>query len=68
MKEIELIGDHITLGQVLKLLGEAGTGGEAKRFLEETPVLVNGEAEQRRGRKLRKGDVIKCDGQEVGIV
>ena len=55
-------GDHITLGQLLKVAGIIGTGGEAKYYLSETVVIVNGEPEQRRGRKLRPGDLIKAPG------
>ena len=53
-------GDHITLGQLLKVAGIIGTGGEAKFYLAETVVIVNGEPEQRRGRKLRPGDRIQA--------
>ena len=55
-------GDHITLGQLLKVAGIIGTGGEAKYYLSETVVIVNGEPEQRRGRKLRPGDRIQAPG------
>ena len=55
-------GDHITLGQLLKVAGIIGTGGEAKYYLAETVVIVNGEPEQRRGRKLRPGDRIQAPG------
>ncbi len=55
-------GDHITLGQLLKVAGIIGTGGEAKFYLSETVVIVNGEPEQRRGRKLRPGDRIQAPG------
>lgn len=51
-------GEYITLGQLLKIAGVIGTGGEAKLYLAETVVQVNGEPEQRRGRKLRPGDRI----------
>ncbi len=53
-------GDHITLGQLLKLAGVIGSGGEAKIYLSETAVMVNGEPEQRRGRKLRPGDRVQA--------
>ncbi|MDQ0339273.1 S4 domain protein YaaA [Caldalkalibacillus uzonensis] len=53
---------YITLGQLLKLVGAIDTGGQAKWFLAEYPVLVNGEAEQRRGRKLYPDDVVHIDG------
>ncbi|MBR6287707.1 MAG: RNA-binding S4 domain-containing protein, partial [Acholeplasmatales bacterium] len=42
-------------------------GGEAKFYLAENPVLVNGELENRRGRKLYPKDVIKVDNQEFII-
>lgn len=57
-QQIEVQGDHITLGQLLKVAGIIGTGGEAKLYLADIAVLVNGEPEQRRGRKLRAGDLI----------
>ncbi len=49
----------ITLNVMLKITGLIQTGGMAKAFLAETPVLVNGESENRRGRKLYSGDVIE---------
>lgn len=55
-------GDYITLGQLLKVAGVVGTGGAAKYYLAGTSVQVNGEPEQRRGRKLRPGDVVAIPG------
>lgn len=52
---------YITLGQVLKEEGLIPTGGAAKCFLKETPVTVNGEDEDRRGKKLYPGDVVVID-------
>ncbi|KKK34691.1 hypothetical protein WN59_06560 [Salinicoccus sediminis] len=46
----------ITLGQFLKHEGIIGTGGEAKWFLQENEVFLNGEPENRRGKKLHDGD------------
>jgi ribosome-associated protein len=48
----------ITLGQFLKHEGIIVTGGEAKWFLQENPVYLNGELENRRGKKLHHGDVV----------
>ena len=59
-------GDHITLGQLLHAAGVIGSGGDAKRYLAETPVLVNNEAESRRGRKLRPGDTVVL--QDIGTL
>ena len=50
--------DFITLGVLLKLAGIIDTGGQAKWFLNENAVLVNGDEENRRGRKLYHGDEI----------
>ena len=50
---------YITLGVLLKITGVIDTGGQAKFFLAENRVLVNGEDENRRGRKLYHGDKIE---------
>ena len=59
--------DFITLGVLLKLAGIIDTGGQAKWFLSENAVLVNDEAENRRGRKLYHGDVIIVKNQSFII-
>jgi len=64
MLTFTLRGEHVTLGQLLKLTGVIGSGGEAKPYLAEFAVQVNGEPEQRRGRKLRSGDYIEAPGAE----
>ncbi len=60
--DMQVRGDHITLGQLLHAAGVIQTGGEARWYLAEHPVLVNGEREQRRGRKLRPGDRLEVPG------
>ena len=65
--EIEIRGEMIRLGQLLKLAGLLESGAEAKQFLAETAVLVNGEREQRRGRQLHPGDSITVAGQSLRI-
>lgn len=56
----------ITLGQLIKLLNLVESGADVKAFLGTTSVLVNGEPENRRGRKLFIGD--KVDVPSVGKV
>lgn len=58
---IELRQDepYITLGILLKIGKIIQTGGEAKIFLSENYTKVNGEEENRRGRKLYPGDRIE---------
>ncbi|WP_141434449.1 S4 domain-containing protein YaaA [Bacillus sp. 03113] len=59
IKQIKIDTDYITLGQFLKVAEVIQTGGMAKWFLSEYDVFVNGEQDQRRGRKLRSGDEIE---------
>lgn len=66
--KITITTEYITLGQFLKLARIIQNGGDAKIFLLTTSVNVNGELEQRRGRKLRPGDVVKVSGKEYEIV
>lgn len=52
-------GDNaVNLGQFLKIIGVAGTGGEGKLMIQEGLVAVNGEIECRRGKKLSEADVV----------
>ena len=64
-KQIKIHDDqeYITLNVLLKITDLIDTGGMAKIFLQENVVYVNGEEENRRGRKLYRGDVIKVNGQ-----
>jgi ribosome-associated protein len=67
-RDVAIRGDTIRLGQLLKLAGVVGTGGELKALLAETPVLVNGEPDARRGRQLHPGDVVVVAGEELRVV
>ncbi len=60
--KIILEAEFITLGQFLKLADVIQSGGMAKWFLSEHEVFVNGEQDQRRGRKLRAGDTVEIPG------
>lgn len=62
MKKIAISTEYIALGPFLKLSDCISTGGQAKFFLQETEVLINGEVDQRRGRKLYVGDNIEVEG------
>jgi len=63
-QRIEIETSFITLGQFIKLANVFESGGMIKAFLQDTGVLVNGEIEQRRGRKLYPGDVVEIE--EIG--
>ncbi|MBF0704973.1 MULTISPECIES: S4 domain-containing protein YaaA [Bacillales] len=62
MNEIKLIKEYITLGQLLQEAGVINTGGMAKWFLSEYEVYVNGELDDRRGRKLYNQDKVMIPG------
>jgi ribosome-associated protein len=64
-EDIEIRGESIRLGQLLKLVGVAESGADAKALLAEGSVTVNGEPEERRGRQVRPGDVVVAGGVEI---
>jgi len=67
MESLKITTDYITLQQLLKIEDVISSGGEAKYFLSNNEVYVNGELENRRGRKLYPNDVIKVLGKEYKI-
>ena len=67
IKNIKIEGEYITLGQFLKVADIISSGGEAKSFLAANRVLVNGEEDNRRGRKLYKDDMVEIDRKNYKI-
>ena len=67
-RELRLKGEYITLGQLLKAAGLAGSGSEAKEYIVSGMVKVNGEVDTRRGRKLYPGDKVVFEGPETEVV
>jgi len=61
----DLRGDHITLDALLKAAGLASSGGDAKTLIQQGGVLVNGDVDLRRGRKLRAGDEVAVGGRKI---
>ncbi|TDM02175.1 S4 domain-containing protein YaaA [Macrococcus carouselicus] len=61
LNEVEF-DSQITLGQLLKSEGIIGTGGQAKWFLQENTVYLNGTLETRRGKKLAQNDIVDVEG------
>ena len=62
MDQVPISDDVIRLGQFLKLAGLAESGAHARELLEDGVVSVNGQDETRRGRQLRRGDVVVVEG------
>ena len=67
MEIIKLRDEYIKLGQALKAAGFVEDGVEAKFVITEGQVLVNGEVDLRRGRKLYENDIVSYDGKEIKI-
>lgn len=65
MAEIEK--REIQLDQFLKLINLVSSGGEAKHFIRDGNVSVNGTLETRRGRKLVLGDVVEVNGERFDV-
>ncbi|WP_068776478.1 S4 domain-containing protein YaaA [Paenibacillus sp. FJAT-26967] len=62
MTTVTIRTEYITLGQFLKLADCIQSGGQAKSFLQENSIQVNGLDENRRGRKLYEGDKVTVEG------
>ena len=65
--KITINTEYITLGQFLKLADIIQSGGEAKSFLAQNEVEIDGISDNKRGRKLRGGEVIEILGQKYEI-
>lgn len=67
VEDIKIKEDFITLGQFIKVLDLISSGGEAKSFLLSTDVKINQEADNRRGRKLYKGDLVIINSKKYRV-
>ncbi len=67
IEKVEIKTDFIRLDSFLKFKGIAETGGQAKQFIQDGIVRVNGEVCESRGKKLRDGDKILVFGDEYHI-
>ena len=68
MEVIALWEEYIKLGQALKAAGVVESGVEAKIVIQNGEVMVNGETEFQRGKKLYDGDIVSFRGEEIRIV
>lgn len=67
VEDIKIKEDFITLGQFIKVLDLISSGGEAKSFLLSADVKINKEADNRRGRKLYKGDLVIINSKKYRV-
>ena len=66
--EYKLFDEFITLQALLKEVGIIQSGGAIKSFIADHQVFFNGELENRRGKKLRIGDVVSLPDQQLEII
>lgn len=68
MEEVKIHTNTIKLSQFLKLVGLIYTGGEAKEFISENDVLINGNIEKCKGKQLQLGDVVAVNNKKYILV
>ena len=64
-KTVSITTEYIKLEALLKLANLVGTGGEAKMLIQDGQASVNGEVCTMRGKKLRHGDTVQFQSQEI---
>ena len=67
MFQLTLREEYIKLGQALKAAGLVESGVDAKFVIQDGLVLVNGQIETQRGKKLVAGDKVEFDGETIVI-
>lgn len=68
MIDIEITTEFIKLDRFMKFSGMVYTGGDAKGFVQDGEVKVNGRVCTQRGKKLHDGDVVSFNGQDYRVV
>jgi ribosome-associated protein len=64
LKKVKITSEFIKLDQFLKWADVTSSGVEAKYLVQDGEVMVNGEPEERRGRKLYPGDTVEVMGKK----
>jgi len=65
MRDVTITREPVELYKILKFEGIVDSGGQAKNVIAEGLVMVNGEIETRKRRKILSGDVIEYAGNEL---
>ena len=63
-----LRGEYITLDALLKVTGQAGSGGGAKAMVADGRVQVDGRDELRKTCKIRAGQVVSVTGARIRVM
>lgn len=64
---VKIKTEFIKLDQLLKFAGAATIGSEAKELVLDGKVAVNGEICTMRGKKIRSGDTVTVNGQDITV-
>ncbi len=67
MKEVLISEAPIALYQLLKFESMVNSGGEAKFVISEGQVIVNGEVETRKRKKIFSGDIVEFRDEKIRI-
>ena len=67
MRVVEVTKEPVELYKILKFEGMVGSGGEAKFVIAEGHVLVNGEIETRKRKKIVSGDIVEFGKEKIRI-
>ncbi len=68
MRKVQITKEPVELYKILKFEGLASSGGEAKSVIDNGQVVVNGEVETRKRKKIMSGDVIEYMNEKILIV
>ncbi|MFA7553214.1 MAG: RNA-binding S4 domain-containing protein [Spongiibacteraceae bacterium] len=68
MRDVEILVQPVELYKILKFEAMVSSGGEAKLAIDLGHVLVNGEVEHRKRKKIVSGDIIEYAGEQLHIV
>ncbi len=68
MNDIKVVTEYIELGQFLKFIGKIVNGGEAKSYIFAHKITINGQREDKRGKKIYANDVVCIDNEKYRVV
>lgn len=67
MRVVEITKEPVELYKILKFEGMVASGGEAKLVIADGRVLLNGNIETRKRKKIVSGDTIEFDEEVIRI-
>ena len=67
MREVEITKEPVELYKILKFESMVSSGGAAKAAIDDGQVIVNGEVETRKRKKIVSGDIIEFGEEKIRI-